>query len=109
MVKGIIYGLNTGVMIRMPSTALSTEMAGVIIPSPYNRHAAKSPIAARPIPRFFVIFARFIRAVNAITPPSPLLSALKTNVRYLMVTIMISAQNMRERTPRMFSLVTGIA
>ena len=34
MVIGITYGVNTGVTTSRPSTALSTEMAGVIMPSP---------------------------------------------------------------------------
>ena len=33
-VIGITYGSNSGVAILSPSTALSTEMAGVITPSP---------------------------------------------------------------------------
>ena len=33
-VMGRMYGLNVGVMISRPSTAESTEMAGVITPSP---------------------------------------------------------------------------
>ena len=34
IVSGITYGLKNGVAISRPSTALSTEMAGVIMPSP---------------------------------------------------------------------------
>ena len=34
MVAGIIKDLRAGVAISSPSTALSTEMAGVIMPSP---------------------------------------------------------------------------
>ena len=34
MVMGIMYGSNKGVAIFNPSTAESTEMAGVIMPSP---------------------------------------------------------------------------
>jgi len=36
MVSGMTYGLKNGVAISRPSTALRTEMAGVIMPSPYR-------------------------------------------------------------------------
>ena len=34
IVSGMTYGLKNGVAISSPSTALSTEMAGVMMPSP---------------------------------------------------------------------------
>ncbi len=43
-VSGTIYGWKAGVTSSSPSTALSTEMAGVIKPSPYSMAV---PIMAR--------------------------------------------------------------
>ncbi|MCY1182952.1 hypothetical protein D3C76_1412250 [compost metagenome] len=42
---GIMNGSNTSVAIDKPSTAESTEMAGVIIPSPKNSDAPIKPMA----------------------------------------------------------------
>ncbi len=94
----------------MPSTALKTEMAGVIMPSPYSRQAAKSPRAMTPSPRRLPEGAPCprIRAVRAITPPSPWLSARKTNTMYFRPTIMTSAQNIKERMPITLIWLTAI-
>ena len=44
-VIGMTYGANTGVATFSPSTALNTEIAGVIMPSPYSppRHTTSHP------------------------------------------------------------------
>ena len=97
-------------MIPIPSTALKTEIAGVIMPSPYSRHAAKRPRATTPSPRRFLEDPAWprIKAVRAMTPPSPRLSARKTNSRYFMPTIKTSAQNIRERIPMTLTWLTAI-
>jgi len=66
-VDGSTYGLNAGVTTSRPSAALSTEIAGVMTPSPYRRAAPNSP-SARRTPR-----RRFgrSRARRATMPPSP--------------------------------------
>jgi hypothetical protein len=54
-------------------------------------------------------FARSVtRASRASEPPSPRLSARMMMATYLMVTSTMIAQNTSDKTPRMFSGVTGI-
>ncbi len=43
--------------------------------------------------------ARWVRAIRAMVPPSPLLSARIRKTTYLMVTIRISAHSTSETTP----------
>ena len=45
---GTTYGFREGAATSMPSTALSTEMAGVMIPSPKNNAAPKRPVISKP-------------------------------------------------------------
>ncbi len=74
-----------------PATAESTEMAGVITPSPKNSPAPTMPTipsAARVESDFAT---RCASAISAIIPPSPLLSARITKVTYFRVTVMMSA------------------
>jgi hypothetical protein len=75
--KGISHLLNIGVQYK-PSIAESTEMAGVMIPSPKNSDA---PINQSQSNRFFYYLQfdfRKFKASKAIIPPSPLLSARMT-------------------------------
>ena len=72
-----------GVSTCSPSTAASTLIAGVIMPSPYSIDAPKTPsrtsTGAAPVTR-----ARGgIREVSARMPPSPWLSARMTSAMYL--------------------------
>jgi hypothetical protein len=80
-VIGRIRSLTEGAATFTPSTADRTEIAGVIMLSPKNREAPKTPSAAsaslvrRPpgTPR------RRIRVISAMIPPSPSLSARITS------------------------------
>ena len=91
-----------------PSTALSTEMAGVIMPSPYSSAAPNNPNAMRPTRP-----ARPARALTSATsarmPPSPALSARMTNSRYFTDTTMTSDHAMSDSTPSTFARDTSIA
>jgi hypothetical protein len=84
----------------VPSTAASTEMAGVITPSPYKRAAPNRPTRTnshlRPLTSRSLPVAR---ADRARMPPSPSLSARITRPRYLVLITMISDQNITERRP----------
>ena len=86
-----------GVATWMPWTAPSTEIAGVMIPSPKNSAAPKIPSVtstATWATRF-----RFSSAVSAMIPPSPRLWARMMNPAYLIETITISAQKISDTTP----------
>jgi hypothetical protein len=104
-VMGSTYGSKTGVATLSPSTALSTEMAGVIMLSPYSSDAPNSPASTRIHRRLpgRICRAGATRAVSAIIPPSPRLSARITKERYLMEMTMMSDQKMRESTPITFA------
>ena len=82
----------------IPSTALRTEIAGVIIASPKNRDAPASPTMSTK-PRYRPAAGR-ARESSAIVPPSPWLSARITTTTYLMATTSVMAQNTSESTPR---------
>jgi hypothetical protein len=76
-------GSKNGVATSSPSTALSTEMAGVMMPSPYKSEVPKSPSrmsSQRPPPRRTVGGIR--SDVSARMPPSPWLSARRINTTY---------------------------
>ncbi len=80
MAIGMIQASSAGAATFRPSTALSTEMAGVMVPSPYSSAAPKRPSTTssrrgRPPSSSR---AGWIRAINARMPPSPLLSARMT-------------------------------
>ena len=65
-----------GVAMSSPSTALSTEMAGVIMPSPYRSAAPKMPSSTSGQRSVVLrILIGVARAVSARMPPSPWLSA----------------------------------
>ena len=90
-----------------PSIADRTEIAGVIMLSPKNSDAPKIPSAAsttfarRPPGR-----ARLrIRAISAMIPPSPSLSARITSRTYVMVTMIVTDQKISEMIPKMLSSV----
>jgi hypothetical protein len=97
-VKGATTGVKAWVATSSPSTAESTEMAGVITPSPYRSAEPKSPsmmsaylvrLTSCQFARLgFLLFSsatdafgwptRAAKAMSASTPPSPLLSARMT-------------------------------
>ena len=90
-----------------PSTALSTEIAGVMIPSPYNSAEPNRPAATsrRPKPRGVPLGRASAR--RARMPPSPRLSARITIDRYLNVTTKLSDQTISDRMPSTFCSFTG--
>ena len=83
-----------------PSIAESTEIAGVMTPSPYSSAApitpsrtssgSRSPMATLPAAT---------KDSSAKMPPSPSLSARSTSVTYFSDTIAISAQRMSDTMP----------
>jgi hypothetical protein len=94
----ITHGRSAVVATPTPSTALSTEMAGVIMPSPYSSAVPKTPIpvstkASRPA------VVRCRSEVSARIPPSPLLLARMTRVRYLREMMTTSAQKASDEAP----------
>ena len=76
-----------------PSIAEVMEIGGVIIPSANN--AAPPIIAGITSHRRL----RLTRAYKANVPPSPLLSALKIKITYLMVVWSVMVQIIQERLP----------
>ena len=88
-------------IVSVPSTAESTEIAGVIMLSAKNSAAPNTPTPAS---------TNFIRAgssfpiwriceIRAMIPPSPSLSARITRPTYLTVTINVTDQKISETTP----------
>ena len=104
---GMTQGRNPGASVPIPSTALSTDIAGVIMPSPYRSEAANKPAPASSTRPGTAPRLPSKSAVSAIAPPSPLLSARSTSPRYLIDTMIVSAQKTRERMPRTFAGVTA--
>ncbi len=97
---GSTRGPKRGSSTFKPSTAESTETAGVSMPSPKKR--------ARPITANTEIAdlsprgnrgERCASAANASTPPSPLLSARKIKTTYFIVTMTISDHRISEMAP----------
>ncbi len=110
-VRGSTQGVRLGTATSSPSTALSTEMAGVIMLSPYRRAAPNSPTSTsaccgvRPrIERWRGI----TRAVSAMIPPSPRLSARMTSARYFRTITTTSDQKMSDRMPYVFACVAAM-
>ncbi len=82
-----------------PSTADSTEIAGVSMASPKNRPAPIMPI--RSVKRAPRPPARWTRAISDRVPPSPRLSNRISTMTYFAVTMIIRVQNISEITPMM--------
>jgi len=100
-VIGTTSSSSPGSTILRPSTADSTEIAGVIMLSPKNSAAPNTPRAASSIAvrRLFGTAHRFSRVISAMMPPSPWLSARITNVTYVSVTMIITDQKISDTTP----------
>ncbi len=81
-VMGTTNSASPGSTTLMPSTADSTEMAGVIMLSPKNSAAPRIPSPeSRVITRLLDLLPSLRTSViSAITPPSPSLSARMTSV-----------------------------
>ena len=91
-----------------PSTALRTEMAGVIMLSPKNSAAPKAPAIVtgqRKAESFFRCCKT--SAVSAKIPPSPRLSARMMMNTYLIVTTKIKAQVMSDKIPNTACMISG--
>ena len=101
IVIGMTKGVKAAVTSSSPSSALSTEIAGVIAPSPYNKAAPNSPATTRiwrvrDFPDTLVCSSD----TRAMIPPSPSLSARITTSKYLIEMTMISDHVIIERTPK---------
>jgi hypothetical protein len=109
-VTGITREASAGVATSSPSTALSTEIAGVRAPSAYSSADPKMPstIMMRRGERPRASRVPLTSAIRASTPPSPLLSARMITTWYLIVTTRISDQNTSERTPSTLPGLTAI-
>ena len=83
----------------MPSTADSTEMAGVITLSPKNRAAPNMPSRTAAATTRRALTRCRIRAARAMMPPSPSLSARSMNTTYFTDTMIRIDQNTSEMTP----------
>ena len=108
-VMGMINGSSDGSTTSRPSTADRTEIAGVIMLSPKNREAPKTPRAAssslvRALPG---TRRRLIKVMSDRMPPSPLLSARMTSSTYLMVTMIVTDQKINEISPYTLVMVTA--
>jgi hypothetical protein len=107
-VNGTTQRCSAGAATSRPSTADSTEMAGVMTPSPKKIAVPKMPSSKslrRSTGRSFT--ACEASASIAISPPSPLLSARRINTTYFSETTTVSVQNTNDRMPRMLSGVSG--
>ena len=104
---GRTYGAAFGVAISRPSIADSTEMAGVMMPSPKNRQAPAMPIRDRMRRRLEPADTRWASAMSARMPPSPRLSARMTRSTYFTVTIRINDQKISDRMPMISVSVIG--
>ncbi len=104
---GSTQSANAAEATSKPSTALSTEMAGVINPSPYNNAVPNTPSITRPAICRLLRAVCITSAVSAKIPPSPRLSARMTSARYLTEMITINAQKAMEATPRALVSTTG--
>ena len=92
-----------------PSTADSTEIAGVIKPSPYSSAVPNTPSVTTPAATLDTAWPSggITNDVNARMPPSPWLSARITVARYLMQITMTSAQNATDAAPNAVAWVTS--
>ena len=100
-VSGMMKGRTFSVARSSPSTAESTEMAGVMTPSPYSSDAPAMPTAIIPplaMPRDFASLGKASES-SARMPPSPWLSARMTMARYFTETSVNMLQMMSESTP----------
>ena len=99
MATGSTASLKLGDTTSSPSTADSTEIAGVITLSPKNSDAPNTAsISDSPTTRGALVNRR-ASAPSAMTPPSPSLSARMTNSTYLTDTMIVIDQKTSEMTP----------
>ena len=87
----------SGVTSTSPSSADSTEIAGVMIASPENSAAPATPRKNTRVERRPSAFCA--SAISESVPPSPLLFARNRNSTYLAVTVKNSAHRISETVP----------
>jgi hypothetical protein len=91
-----------------PSTALNTEIAGVMAPSAKNNDAPRIPSIPYTLRRGLSRAVLITNAVSASTPPSPLLSAFNTTLTYLSRMTRTKDQKISDSTPSTCSGVTAM-
>ena len=96
-VAGRMKGASSALTCLRPSSAESTEIAGVMIASPENSAEPATPSRKTAIVR--LPNAVWASAISERMPPSPLLSACIRNSTYLAVTTISSAQMISETIP----------
>src|SRR3984957_11520343 len=96
-VSGTTKCSSAGAASLRPSTADSTEIAGVIMESPMNIDAPMTPSPSNG--QLLRPSARCPSAISESVPPSPLLSARSNSSTYLAVTTINSAHRISDRTP----------
>jgi len=99
-VIGLTQGVKPAPTTSRPSTALSTEIAGVMTPSPYSSVAPKMPMAIsrRRLPVPAALQGR-TSASRARIPPSPWLSARITTRTYLNAITISNDHTISDSTP----------
>ena len=99
-VIGTTACLKSGLRSSSPSTALNTEMAGVISASQKKNAVPASASPMHTLPQVLPGISRRCASANsARIPPSPSLSARMMIVTYLRVTEIASAQKISDSTP----------
>ena len=108
-VAGTTYGLRPSSATPRPSMAESTEIAGVMTPSPNNSALpAMTRRLTSPIDPPGASRKRAGKSVSsAMMPPSPRLSACINSATYLTVTTSVSDQNNNETTPKMLAWLSS--
>lgn len=94
---GMTQDSKAGAITLIPSIAESTEIAGVMIHSQKRSPVAKRRRNEITVNFFVLCLCSTLRSANG--PPSPSLSALRTNTTYLIQTIRINIQNIKLETP----------
>ncbi len=99
-VAGSIKECASGKIIFSPSRAESTEIAGVIAPSPY---ISAAPVNAENVTHLLSLPLCTSNDIRAMIPPSPLLSIRMAKMAYLTEVTRISVQMISDNKPRMTS------
>jgi hypothetical protein len=107
-VMGTTQRCSPGAATSRPSTAESTEMAGVMTPSPKKMAVPNTPTNRSRL-RSAGRSATAVEASASIAmrPPSPLLSARRIKATYFSPTMTVRVQNTSESTPKMASSLSA--
>ena len=107
--SGSTQGLKALVPTSRPSTADTTEIAGVSTASPKKSDAPKSPtVRMKKRHSGCLRTAALASAISAMVPPSPRLSARMTSTTYLSETTIISTQRIADSPPSTLSTLSGM-